>query len=312
MHSPTAVSVSISEPKAELTLDALLSVVALVPGGAAERAGVHIGDTLIAVGGAAQQQGNAGMAAALNAIKTTPRPVSLLFARGRGGGGAQQPMQFAQTVLRMFAWFMLGISIFNFISGGLAIISSALVIAQAACVLNLTRSSDTLVLAVSTMSLFGGGVDCGNLCNSVTSLRALSITGMVFAIIELLIFFPVTEFFGLITRGSADGIVGTVSFWLLYAAGNTFVTAVLHLGLSVTMFELANLLISSSQQRIFMDGGDRQMLVGSSFGDAYLAMDGSNGGSKHAALLPPPAVTLRAYSTAAAYAAADNDERSGQ
>ena len=94
MRAPSTVSVTISEPKAEFSLNSALTVVSLVPGGAAERAGVRVGDKLLAVGGAEQQQGDAGsMQTALAAIKSAPRPVSLLFARdgegssGGGGGG---------------------------------------------------------------------------------------------------------------------------------------------------------------------------------------------------------------------------------
>jgi hypothetical protein len=307
MNSPTAVSVSISEPKAELSLNSALSVVSLVPGGAAERAGVRVGDTLLAVGGAAQQQGDAGMASALAAIKSAPRPVPLLFARGGGGGGV--PSQLAQLVLRLFAGLVLGISIFNLVSGGFAFISSALVIAQAACLLNLSRSVEALALAFGGM-LSGEG-DCGGdgCCSSVGSLRALSIAGMVFSIIEILVIFPVTEVFGVVQSYNSGykGYSGNsfqcqqpylycyssssyysyyysdLAIYLLYAASHTFLSAVLHLALSVTMFRLVRL-FKSSQQRA-EGGGDRQPLVGAaSLADAYVTMGSS--------VLPAPSAIM--------------------
>jgi hypothetical protein len=309
MNSPTAVSVSISEPKAELSLNSALAVVSLVPGGAAERAGVRVGDTLLTVGGAAQQQGDSGMLAALAAIKSAPRPVGLVFSRGGGGGGV--PSQLAQLVLRLFAGFVLGISIFNLVSGGFAFISSALVIAQAACLLNLSRSVEALALAFGGM-LSGEG-DCGGdgCCSSVGSLRALSIAGMVFSIIEILAIFPVTEAFGVvqsynsgtyINNGysfycqssfqycySSQGYISysnyysSLAIYLLYAASHTLLSAVLHLALSVTMFRLVRL-FKSSQQRA-EGGGDRQPLVGAaSLADAYVTMGSS--------VLPAPSAIM--------------------
>ena len=330
-RGPTAVAVQLSEPKAELSLNSALAVVSLVPGGAAERAGVRVGDTLLTVGGAAQQQGDSGMLAALAAIKSAPRPVGLVFSRG-GDSGAPPASLMQLAVLRLFASLVLGIAIFTLVSGGLAVISAALVIAQAACLLNITRSIEALSHAAATIGLYDGGGDCGDCgecCSSLKSLRALSIAGIVFPILELISLFPVSELFGYIYTGNSGGSCYcqyqysycyvnsyygysySFAYWLLYAAGHTVVAAVLHLALSVTMFRLVRLLKSSTQQQqYFRDGMDRQPLVGSGFGDAYLAMDGS-GGSKPAALLPPPGMPQRAYGSAAAYVApnnaADND-----
>jgi hypothetical protein len=264
---------------------------------------VRVGDTLLAVGGAAQQQGDAGMASALAAIKSAPRPVPLLFARGGGGGGV--PSQLAQLVLRLFAGFVLGISIFNLLSGGFAIISSALVIAQAACLLNLTRSVEALALAFGGM-LSGGG-DCGDeCCSSVGSLRALSIAGMVFSIIEILAIFPYSEGVGVSqfynsgyngnsyfcyssgqtcysSQGYYSYYYSSLAIYLLYAASHTLLSAVLHLALSVTMFRLVRL-FKSSQQRA-EGGGDRQPLVGAaSLADAYVTMGSS--------VLPAPSAIM--------------------
>ena len=316
MHAPTAVSVTISESKGELTLNAFLSVVSLVPGGAAERAGVRVGDTLLAVGGAAQQQGDAGMQAALAAIKSAPRPVSLLFARGGGGGsdGGALPPQLAQRALRLFASFALGIAIFTLVSGGFAIISSALVIAQAACLLNLTRSAEALALA--SAKLFGGAdcADCNECCSSIKSLRALSIAGMVFAIITILAIFPSVEAIGVLL--SYNGYQGggfncyspvysycypyyniDTGIYLLYAASHTLVSAVLHLALSVTMFRLVRL-FKPQQLLMHAEGGDRQPLVGASLADAYVTM-----GDGKAALPTPPAMPSRAYGNSTSYVA---------
>ena len=332
MRGPTAVSVQLSEPKAELSLNSALSVVSLVPGGAAERAGVRVGDTLLAVGGAAQQQGDAGMASALAAIKSAPRPVGLVFSRG-GDGGAPSASLMQLALLRLFASLVLGIAIFTLVSGGLAVISAALVIAQAATLLNITRSIEALSHASATNGLYDGGGDCGDCgecCSSLKSLRALSIAGIVFPILELLSIFPVSEIFGWSYTdigGSGSCYCTSIysycyvnsyyryngfAYWLLYAAGHTVVAAVLHLALSVTVFRLVRLLKSSSQQQqYFRDGGDRQPLVGSAFGDAYLAMDAS-GGSKPAGLLPPAAMPQRAYGSAAAYVAPSNAADNGE
>ena len=329
MRGPTAVSVQLSETKAELSLNSALSVVSMVPGGAAERAGVRVGDTLLTVGGAAQQQGDAGMLAALAAIKSAPRPVGLVFARG-GDGGALPASLMQLALLRLFGSLVLGVAIFTLISGGLAVISAALVIAQAACLLNISRSIEALSRAYVTSGLYDGGgdcADCGECCSSLKSLRALSIAGIVFPILELISIFPVSEFFGWLYTDIGGSCYCTsiysycyvnsyyrydgFAYWLLYAAGHTVVAAVLHLALSVTVFRLVRLLKSSSQQQqYFRDGGDRQPLVGSAFGDAYLAMD-SSGGNKPA-LLPPAAMPQRAYGSAAAYVAPSNAADNGE
>jgi hypothetical protein len=306
--------------------------VSLVPGGAAERAGVRVGDTLLTVGGAAQQQGDSGMLAALAAIKSAPRPVGLVFSRG-GDSGAPPASLMQLAVLRLFASLVLGIAIFTLVSGGLAVISAALVIAQGACLLHITRSIETLAQKMQVSSLYDDGGDCGDCgecCSSIKSLRALSISGMVFAILELISLVPTLELIGYFDSkvsyynynyypsygycypypvSSSYYNYYSYSYWLLYAAGHTAVATVLHLALSVTMFRLVRLL-KSTQQSFREVGSDRQPLVGTAFGDAYLAMDGS-GGSKPAALLPPPGMPQRAYGSAAAYVApnnaADND-----
>jgi hypothetical protein len=137
----------------------------------------------------------------------------------------------------------------------------------------MARSAPALAAALDNNTEHGVD-DCADCCGSLLlSVRALSIVGMVFAIIEVIAGVTMLATFSVFSSSSyrycpstylgyCNSLgtscyasssssyyfygYGDLSAWLMYAAGNTAVSSVLNLAWSVTVFRLVKLLRRSS------------------------------------------------------------------
>ena len=222
-------------------------------------------------------------------------------------------------VTRLLASVMLGMGIFCLLSGGVAVLSCAMVIAQASFLLHLTSSLRSLVTSavtrhVGALARAAGNDDCG--CSGGTgTLRALSVAGMVLSIVDLIWIMSALPLLSLIYSSPFSGSFGCTeprvqtcytisigsyygaSFWLLFAAGHGAVTAVLNLAWSVTIFKLMRIIkmeLRSSGAPLPLYT-ERDSLIASAFAGSarQAAFLPQQQPYPHASYAPPPPPTLQ-------------------
>ena len=289
-----SISAVITGETVGLTFNDALVVIEAPPSSAATRAGVIVGDVLETINGAAAS-GLGGIRAVLSALRSAPRPLRLTFVRaagsrpsavsarggraGAGSGGGETASSVADAelallllpTLRQLSALMLGMAIFCIVSGGLVVVSSALIIALALQLRRLAASPTALAAARQRErereedESGGGGhreseaaaaaadgcecidAECTACCNSpLAYLRALAIAGMVVSIVEVLLI-------GFLLAATGDTFARSIcyysggynndrmstSLWMLYASGNSIIASTLNLAMSVSTFSLA-------------------------------------------------------------------------
>lgn len=137
---------------------------------------------------------------------------------------------------------MLGLSIFSLVSGGINIISSALVIAQGALWLNTTASVPMLAKALAEVT----GAELRTAANGCCSgtfvqLRGLAIAAIVFACFEMIVGFALG--FGISIPFFLEYTGGDTSFlplagWFIHVVGNAAIVGALNISMSVATLNL--------------------------------------------------------------------------
>lgn len=161
--------------------------------------------------------------------------------------------------IRVFAPIMVGMGILCMLSGGVCLVSSALVIAQGAVWLQVTKSFASLAGAMGKNRTLAGSGCCGG---PLTNLRGLSIAGIVFGVLEILLGLGVGVGIGAIILTpfsnyycdngyypncnsiSVSNPFWQVGTWLMYAGGASIIGGAVNISMCVATMQLLAMLNS--------------------------------------------------------------------
>ena len=182
--------------------------------------------------------------------------------------------------IRVFAPIMVGLGILCMLSGGLCFVSSALVIAQGALWLQVTESFASLAGAMGKNKTLAGTGCCGG---PLANLRGLSIAGIVFGCLEIILGAGVGLSIGAITLMPITGFCCTncgswnqncgsqnlinpfwqTGAWLTYAGGASLISGAFNISMSVATMHLLNMLNS------IVTGGPQTATAAASLNPAF-------------------------------------------